>query len=251
MSALYLSLSIFILIIGGIFLGALLRAMLPEHHLSKEAQDVVRLGTGLVATMAALVLGLLIASAKGTFETQSSQVKQITANMILLDTLLTQYGPDALQIRKDMRDGIGAFTDKIWREKQSRTIQPFAASPASERIYVAVQALQPKTDLQKSLQARAIQTSTELAQTRMLLFVGAGDLIPAPFLVILVFWLVLIFASFSLFSPLNATVITFLSLFGLSASGAIFLIVELSRPFGGLMMIDSGPLRNALAPIGP
>ena len=168
-SALYLSLLIFILIICGIFLGALLRKMLPEHHLSKDAQDVVRLGTGLVATMSALVLGLLIASAKGTFDTQSSQVKQITANLILLDNLLAQYGPDARPIRKGMRDAIGGFADKIWREKQARTKQPFEANAASEQIYVAIQSLQPKTDLQKSLQARAVQTSTELAQTRMLL----------------------------------------------------------------------------------
>ena len=93
-------------------------------------------------------------------------------------------------IRKGMRDAIGGFADKIWREKQARTKQPFEANAASEQIYVAIQSLQPKTDLQKSLQARAVQTSTELAQTRMLLFVGSGDLIPTPFLVILVFWLV-------------------------------------------------------------
>lgn len=234
----------------GIFLGVLLRKMLPENHLSKEAQDVVRLGTGLVATMAALVLGLLIASAKGTYDTQSSQLRQITANLILLDTLLAQYGPEAQPIRKAMRDGVGGFTDKIWQEKQL-TARPFEANAASERIYVAIQALQPKSDLQKSLQARAVQTSTELAQTRMLLFVGAGELIPTPFLSILVFWLVIIFASFSIFTRLNATVIVFLSLFAFSASCAIFLILELSRPFTGLMMIDSSPLRNALAPLGP
>jgi hypothetical protein len=178
-------------------------------------------------------------------------VKQITANLIILDNLLAQYGPDATPIRKGMRDAIGGFAEKIWREKQARTKQPFEANAASEQIYVAIQSLQPKTDLQKSLQARAVQTSTELAQTRMLLFVGSGDLIPTPFLVILVFWLMLIFVSFSMFTQLNTTVTGFLSLFALSASCAIFLILELSRPFTGLMMIDGDPLRNAFAPLGP
>ncbi len=251
MNALSLSLLIFVLILGGIFLGALLRKMLPENHLSKEAQDVVRLGVGLVATMAALVLGLLIASAKTSFDTQTSQVKQITANIILLDTLLAQYGPEALPIRVQIRSGIGAFADKIWSEKQHRTNAPFEANAATEQIYIAIQALPPKSDLQKPLQARAAQVSNDLVQTRMLLFVGSGDLIPTPFLAILVFWLVIIFGSFSLFSNLNATVIAFLSLFALSASCAIFLILELSQPFSGLMMIASGPLRNALAPLGP
>lgn len=251
MNALSLSLLIFLLILGGIFLGALLRKMLPENHLSKEAQDVVRLGVGLVATMAALVLGLLIASAKTSFDTQTSQVKQITANIILLDTLLAQYGPEALPIRVQIRSGIGAFADKIWSEKQHRTNAPFEANAATEQIYIAIQALPPKSDLQKPLQARAAQVSNDLVQTRMLLFVGSGDLIPTPFLAILVFWLVIIFGSFSLFSNLNATVIAFLSLFALSASCAIFLILELSQPFSGLMMIASGPLRNALAPLGP
>src|SRR3974377_1726208 len=107
MSALALSCLIFVLTLGGIFLGALLRRALPEHHLSKDSQDVVRLGVGLIATIAALVLGLLIAAAKSSFDTQSTQTKQITANLILLDSLLAQYGSEAHPIREQMRSAIG------------------------------------------------------------------------------------------------------------------------------------------------
>jgi uncharacterized membrane protein YqjE len=131
----------------------------------------------------------------------------------------------------------------------ARTTGPFETNAAAERIYLEIQALSPQTDLQRSLQARAAQISTDLAQTRLLLFVESDNLIPAPFLAILVFWLVIIFASFSLFSTLNVTVLAFLSLFALSASCAIFLILELSRPFTGLMMISSAPLRHALGPL--
>ena len=91
-----------------------------------------------------------------------------------------------------------------------------------------------------------VQLSNDLAQTRLLLFVESDNLVPAPFLAILAFWLVIIFASFSLFSPLNVTVFTCLSLFALSAACAIFLILELSQPFTGLMAIASASLRNAL-----
>jgi len=114
---------------------------------------------------------------------------------------------------------------------------------------LGIQKLSPQDNVQRSLQSRAVQVSNDLAQARFLLFVESENLIPTPFLAVLAFWLVIIFASFSLFSPLNVTVITFLFLFALSAACAIFLILQLSRPFTGLMMISSAPLRNALVPL--
>ena len=250
MSAAVLSCVIFALTLGGIVLGALLRTTLPQHHLSKDSQDVVRLGVGLIATIAALVLGLLIAAAKGSFDTQSGQVKQITANMILLDLLLEKYGPEALPIRVEMRSVIGPLADRLWHEKLADAAGPIAKDTKAEGVYVAIQALSPKNDLQRSLQSRAAQISTDLAQIRLLLYAESDSAIPAPFIAILAFWLIIIFASFSLFAALNVTVFSFLSLFALSASCAIFLILELSQPFTGLLAIPSEPLRNALAPLG-
>jgi hypothetical protein len=250
MSPLALSGVIFVLMLGGIILGSLLRNALPQHHLSKDSRDVVRLGVGLIATMAALVLGLLIAAAKSSFDTQSGQVKQITADIILLDNLLTQYGPEAVPIRNQMRSAIGPLADRLWHEKETTATVPFASDAAAERVYLEIQALSPQNDMQRSIQARAVQVSTDLVQTRLLLFVETDNLVPVPFIIILIFWLIIIFASFSLFASLNATVFIFLSLFALSASGAIFLILELSQPFTGLMMISSAPLRNALGPAG-
>ena len=250
MSPAALSCLIFALTLGGIVLGASLRTALPQHHLSKDSQDVVRLGVGLIATIAALVLGLLIAAAKGSFDTQSGQVKQITADLILLDALLEQYGPEAQPLRVEMRGAIGPLADRIWHEKPADAARPFARDTKAESVYVAIQALSPKNDLQRSLQSRAAQVSTDLAQTRLLLFAESDSAIPAPFIAILAFWLIIIFASFSLFAALNATVFALLSLFALSAACAIFLILELSQPFIGLLMIPSGPLRNVLAPLG-
>src|SRR5215469_2522534 len=150
MSALGIVFLIFVLTLGGIFLGALLRRVLPEHHLSKDSQDVVRLGVGLIATIAALLLGLLIAAAKSTFDTQSTQVTQITADIILLDNLLAQYGPEASPIREQMRNVIGPFADQIWREKQASSAKPFEANASAEQVYLAIQALSPRSDLQRS-----------------------------------------------------------------------------------------------------
>lgn len=118
LSPLALSLCIFALTIGGILLGVLLRRALPKHHLSKDSQEVVRLGVGLVATIAALVLGLLIAAAKGSFDTQSGQVKLITADLIMLDNVLSLYGPETQPIRAEMRAAIGPLVDRIGARKR-------------------------------------------------------------------------------------------------------------------------------------
>jgi hypothetical protein len=176
MSPLALSGTIFALLLAGIFVGALLRKALPQTHLSKDTQDVVRLGAGLIATIGGLLLGLLIASAKSSYDTESTQVKQITADIILLDNLLAKYGPEALPIRNQMRSTIGPFVDRLWDEKA-----PFTTIASAEQVYLDIQALSPQNDLQRSLQARAVQVSTSLAQTRLLLFVESGNNIPTPF----------------------------------------------------------------------
>jgi hypothetical protein len=251
MSPIALSCVAFVCILCGAFLGMSLRKMLPGHHLSPDAKDVVRLGTGLVGTIAALVLGLLIASAKNSFDTQSTQIKQMTANIILLDRLLAQYGPETSTARDLLRSSVDIMVDRIWHEDSSGLTKagPFEASTAGEAFYVKLQELSPQNDAQRSLQTRAIQISTDLAQTRLLLFAQTDNSIPMPFLVVLIFWITIIFASFSLFAERNPIVIGSLFIFALSAAGAIFLVLEMGQPFSGLMQISNAPLRSALAPL--
>ncbi len=252
MSAIALSCIALACISGGALLGMFLRSTLAEHHLSGDAKDVVRLGTGLIGTIAALVLGLLIGSAKNSYDTQSTQIKQMTANIVLLDRFLEEYGPETGAVRNLLRRGVVILADRMWRENNSDPAKaaPFEASAASEAFYLKLQELSPQNDFQRSLQARAIQFSTDIAQTRLLLFAQMGNSIPMPFLVVLIFWLTIIFASFSLFAQPNAIVIGSLFIFALSAAGAIYLVLELGQPFAGLMQISSAPLRNALAPLG-
>ena len=252
MSAIALSCITFVCISGGVIIGIFLRRVLPEHHLSTDAKDVVRLGTGLIGTIAALVLGLLIASAKNSYDTQSTQINQMTANIVLLDGLLAQYGPEAVAERNLLRRAIVISVGRIWRESNSNLAKttPFEASAEGEAFFAKLQQLSPQNDSQRSLQARAIQVSTDIAQTRLLLFAQSNNSIPMPFLVVLIFWLTIIFASFSLFAQPNAIVIGSLFIFALSAAGAIYLVLELGQPFAGLMQISSAPLRNALTPLG-
>lgn len=253
MSAIALSCITFVCIAGGALLGMFLRNTVPGHHLSADTKDVVRLGTGLIGTIAALVLGLLIASAKNSYDTQSTQVRQMTTGIVLLDNLLQQYGPETTAIRNLMRRGVVILADRMWQENSPNgpKDRPFEASAANEAVYAKIQQLTPKDDAQRSLQSRAIQVSTDTAQTRLLLFAQTANAIPMPFLIVLIFWLTMIFASFSLFAPPNPIVVGSLIIFALSAAGAIYLILELGQPFSGLMQISSAPLRNALTPLGP
>jgi hypothetical protein len=251
-SALNLSVVAFSFIFGGALLGMLLRPVLPEPHLNTDSRDVVRLGTGLLATLAALVVGLLIASAQSSFQTQSNQIKQITANIVLLDNLLARSGPQAQPLSPLLRSGVKILVERIWREQNSSAakVAPFEASAQSDLFFDKLLELAPQNDGQRAMQARAIQIWIDLAQTRVL-FAQTDSAIPMPFLAVLVFWLAVIFVSFGLFARPNAIVVAALFVCAISAASAIFLILELGRPFSGLMEISSAPLSNALAPLSP
>jgi hypothetical protein len=248
--AVYISETAFAFIFGGALLGMLLRLVLPEPHLSSDTKDVIKLSTGLIATLAALVLGLLIASAQGSFQTQSNQIKQITANVILLDNILVRSGPEAQPVRILLRGVVKTFVERVWGTGDATSAVPFEASAQSDLFYDKLLALTPQNDAQRQMQSRAVQIGIDLGQTRILL-AQSGNVIPTPFLVVLVFWITLIFVSFGLFARPNLTIVAALFFCAISASSAIFLILDLSHPFSGLITIPSAPLSNALAPLGP
>src|ERR1035438_8496927 len=252
MSPLLTSLIVFATIYAGALLGMFLRKRLPGHHLSGDTKDVVRLGTGLIATIAALVLSLLISSASSTYQTQNTEVEQLTANVVLLDRTLALYGSETDPIRSILRKGVTTLADRIWHENgsESRKVEPFVESTAAEMLYRDILKLSPQNETQRFLQTRAMEAVTDLGKTRLLIFAQTSGSIPKPFLVVLVFWLTMIFVSFSLFADINATTIAALCVFALSASAALFLILELSQPFTGLMRIPSDSLRHSLTPLG-
>ena len=251
MAPITLSLLAFILALIGVLLGSFLQRALPEGHLSSDSKEVVKLSMGVVATLAALVLGLLVASAKGTYDTRESEINQITAYVILLDNLLAKYGEEAQSARATLRQAIPPVVDRIWREGQSGQAGPFKATPEGEAFYQQVQDLQPTNDMQRGLQARIVQVTNDLMQARFVLFSHLGSSIPIPFLAVLLLWMIILFAGFSLMAPANATTLASLVICALSVSGAIFLILELDQPFAGMMMIPSEPLRDALPVLSP
>jgi len=202
---------------------------------------------GMVATMTALVLGLLVASAKNFYDTQSSELTQMAANVVLLDRVLTHYGPETKEARDLLRGAVVRMLDLIWHQEHSQMV-PTAAR--GEILYDKIQALSPRNDVQHALQAQASSMAIDLGKLRWLMFEQASGSVSLPLLALLVFWVAIVFASFGLFAPRNITVIATLFLCALSVSGAVFLILAMYRPFQGLMQISSAPLRNALTHLG-
>jgi hypothetical protein len=251
MNDLLISLLVFAVIFGGALLGIVIRHSLSESHLKPDSKDVVKMATGLIGTLAALVLGLLIASAKTSFDQKVNQVRQLTATIIVLDDQLAQYGPEAAPLRTRLRQSVPALANRIWHEQGISTANPvpFESSAQASAFENELQRLSPNNDAQRSLQSRAIQAFAEGAQTRLLLFAQAGGSIPVPFLIVLVFWLSAIFVSFTLFARVDLVVMAALLICALSFAGAIFLVLELDNPFTGLMGISSTTLRNVLLPL--
>jgi hypothetical protein len=252
MSPITLSCVVFLGVFGAALLAMLAGRMLPGHHLSGESKDAVKQGLALIGTLTALVLGLLIATAKGTYDTQSSTVTQMSTNVLLLDRVLGKFGPQTKEAREQLRGLVTAMREGIWPENGSGSarLTPGEARAEGDLFYDMVADLTPKTDAQAKLRQRALDLAADLAQMRLRLYVQRESSIPVPFLVVLVFWLVILFAGIGLLAPRNATVVAVLFVCTLSVSGALFLILELDRPFEGIMRVSSRPLQDALSLLG-
>jgi hypothetical protein len=250
MSSTTISLIVFGCVFGGALLGIFLHAVLPQHHLGNDSKDIVKLGMGLVGTMAALVLGLLVASAKGSYDNQSAELTQMSANIALLDRGLALYGPETKETRALLRGAVVRILDQMWPKDGTSASSSAPTSAGAEILYEKIQGLSPKNDTQRSLQGQALSIAVDIGKTRWLMYAQQATSVSMPLLVVLVLWLTMIFVSFGLFAPFNATVVASLLVSALSVSGAILLILEMYEPYAGLIQISSAPLRAALAHLG-
>ena len=237
---------VFACVFGGAVIGMLLRGGLPEHHLSGDSKETVKVGMGLVATMSALVLGLLVSSSKTFYDTQSAELTQMSADVVLLDRLLAHYGPEAKEARDALRATIFGSFKRIWPREGVRTEVPASREDVLDKI----QALSPKDDKQRSLQAQALGITVNVTRTRWLMYEQLNFSVSKVLVGIMIFWLTVVFFSFGLFAPRNVTAIASLFAAALSVSGAILLILDMYTPYTGLVQISSAPLHSALAQLG-
>ena len=239
-------------IFGGVLFGMLLQKVLPEHHLDTPSKDTVKVGAGMLATLTALVLGLLVSSAKSSFDAMNAGIAQTGAKIILFDHILADYGPETKEVREQLRHTVASVIERIWPEKKGGVggLRALESVDAAETMQAKLRELTPKNDLQKSLLAQASQISSDMLQARLLLMEGQQNTLPSSFLVLLIFWLTGLFISFGLFAPRNGTVLAVLLICALSVSSAIFLVLEMDRPLDGFIKASNAPLRKAVELIG-
>jgi hypothetical protein len=224
-----------------------LRSVLPEEHLCGDSRDVIKMGLGMVVTMAALVLGLLVASAKSNYDAQSAELIQVSANAVLLDRGLAHYGPEAKEAREELSNIVARVLKLMWAE------DPTMLDPArggAEILYGTIEDLSPKDDERRILKSQMLSMAMNLGQTRWLMYEQSVTAVSMPLIVIVVFWLTVIFLGWGLLAHRNITLIVTMLVSALSVSGAIFLILEMYSPYRGLIRISDAPIRAALAALG-
>ncbi|OUL97335.1 DUF4239 domain-containing protein [Paraburkholderia hospita] len=252
MNHIVVALIAFLCVFGSALVGSYLRAVLPQHHLSDESTSVVKLATGMIATMAALVLGLLVSSAKGSFDTTNGEIVHSAVDIVRLDRVLAKYGPETREIREQLKRNTAASIALLASGDPAllaRMTGPQAIAKL-EGFQSQVESLSPHNAAQSQLQAKALQIVDEVFTARWLALLQEKSSIPVPLLVVLVVWLAIIFGTFGLFAPRNGTTITVLVMGALSTAGAIFMILEMNTPLDGVIRVSLEPMRGALAILG-
>jgi hypothetical protein len=241
------ALIVFGCLIAAVLAGRAIRRLLPDEHVTSDSRDAIKLAMGLVATMSALVLGLLVSSAKGSYDTERSEVIQMASKIAFLARIVDAYGPEAVDVRTQLRDTVQEGLGQMWPGHMRRPASFAPNTQAGNALYGTIQSLTPHNDTQVALKSQATSLAIDLAQTRSLLAAQSVPSISRAMLVILVSWLVVIFLGFSVLAPPNTTAILALTVSALAVSGAIFLILELDEPFGGVIGIPRQPMLNALS----
>jgi len=241
---------VFVCVFAGALAGMALRRAIPEDHLGADAKDVVKLAMGLIATMAALVLGMLVSTAKSSYDTRKNEVAEMSSRVVVLDQLLASYGPETKDLREELRNIVIIGLERVWPDEASRQYD-LKPRDDTQSFYSQLQALTPNNGAQSAAKGEIIAMASNLREIRWRIFIEAEQTsMSIPLLVVLVAWLVAIFVGFGLFAPPNPTVVVTLAISALAVSAAIFIIMEMYTPFSGVMRISSAPIREALNQIG-
>ncbi len=252
MTSIIIALITIFLLFAGILLGSHLRGRLPDHHLRDDSREVVQAATGMIATLVALIVGLLVSSSKASLDQANDGLSQAGAKIILLDQALARYGSETMRIRKRMKESLQATIELLWpmrpRDRPAMTV--VERSTALDEVLGMIEQLNPTDETHRAIQSRALITCSELLQSRWLMIEKAQTALPTPLLVMLIFWLAVLFTGLGLLAPRNPTTITCLFVAAFSMAGAIVVLIEMNRPFEGLIQASPGPLLKAVSVIG-
>jgi len=254
MSGTLVALAIFASTFGGALAGMLLRRRLEHDLLNADTRDTVKITMGLVGSMTALVLGLVTASAKSSYDEVDSTVKRTSVALLALDRGLARYGPEAAELRGQLQRSVAHRVDRIWPESRAPGAAPDDPPdvPASvfEHFADRVGALAADNESHRALRSRAVELGEQLLEQRWLIVSQASTPVPVAFLLIIGFWLTVTFCSFGLFAPVNGTTVAALFVGAVSVAAALFLVLELGTPFEGVVKVSGDPMRRAIGLLG-
>ena len=239
----------FVAIFGSAILGISAARALPGHHLNNETRTAVSVSAAVVGTLSALVLGLLISTASSSFSARSREVTAISVDLIRMNRLMQRYGPEADDVRARLRTYATAKMGELFPATGEPSWTSDATIGLMEATQEAILALAPTDERHRWLRSQALTLSDDLLQARWLLAEQSDRSIPLPFLILLIFWLAIVFASFGLFAPRNATAVAVLCLCSMAVSGGITMILELDSTLSGLIRVSAEPMRQALGQI--
>jgi hypothetical protein len=237
---------------GAALLAIAIHDRLPAQHLEGDSKDAVKLVMGLIATLTAMVLGLLISSAHSTYDGQEAELQQLGVHVYQIDRILAHFGADANPQREQLRRIVDADIARIWHTGGARgsAYAPWAVQQEAEVLFESISSLVPKTDLQRLGQSRAQQLLESVGEIRRLLAEQSRGELSWPFLVVLISWLSILFFGFGLFARFNATVAGSFLVGSLSVAAAISLMLQMNQPYAGWLQVSSAPLRTALSQMG-
>jgi hypothetical protein len=246
MTSIYTSVLVGVLTLGGGVGGLLLQRFLPEQHTSERSRDMLGAIVGLISLLLALVLGTLIGSAYSFYSNQKSEMETLAARSLQLDLALAQYGPEAEPLRTGLRSTMTGLYDLFWRDggADPRELTAAAILPSLRGMVGRFAALRPTSDEQKH---SAIGSNEGLIQqTRLLMSLQLASPVSWPLLIVVVSWSMLLFCGFGVLSRLNFTTLAALGLGAFAVASAVFLILEMSDPYRGLLRIPPGALEQTI-----
>ena len=240
-----------VIVLAGAAFGAWARTRLPAHHLDEDTRDMVKVGVGFLSTLAALVLGLIVASAKTAFDARADEVHAAAAKIALAGEELRSLGPEGDSLRARLRQAVADRADALWGPGGPRASTPGQWEVSVARIRVGLHAIVPADDAQREAKVKALQAFDELERLRSVAVVSEGSSVTMPLLVLLVAWMVVIAAAINVFAPRHGTVAAFNVLCALSSASAIVMVLEMDQPFGGFIRVSDAPIRAAVAALMP
>jgi hypothetical protein len=250
MNSIAVSSIVFASIFGSGLVGMAVRRAIPADYLGPGEKEVARLVTGLMTTMAAIVLGMLVSSAKASYDARTNEVAEISSEVVTIDRMLSKYGAETAEVRAQFRLLVEASLNRIW-PPQAPVQAELKPRDEGEILVDELQVLAPKNDAQAQVKAQVLGMVVELRKTQWNLFLKSKQsALPIPLLLVVVSWLALIYLSFGLFTPPSPTILVTLVCGALAVSGAVLIILELYTPFRGVLRISSDPILEALSQMG-